>query len=143
VTGLAVAAGPVTGGLLLEHFWWGSIFLVNIPIALLALVAGRLLIPDSRDPRPGRLDRLGLVLSITAVAAIVWAVIEAPHRGWTSAEVVITGTTGLLLLAAFVVWELRHADTRCSTFRCSATRDSRPPASPSHRPSSDCSDSSS
>ena len=69
VTGLAVAAGPVTGGLLLEHYWWGSIFLVNIPIALLALVAGRLLIPDSRDPRPGRLDRLGLLLSVTSVAA--------------------------------------------------------------------------
>ncbi len=107
VTGLAVAAGPVTGGLLLEHFWWGSIFLVNIPIALVALLAGRLLIPDSRDPRPGGLDRLGLVLSIAAVAAVVWAVIEAPHRGWTSAEIVITGTTGLLLLAAFVVHELR------------------------------------
>ena len=107
VTGLAVAAGPVTGGLLLEHFWWGSIFLVNIPIAALALLAGRLLIPDSRDPRPGRLDRLGLVLSVLAIAAIVWAVIEAPHRGWTSPEVVLTGTAGLLLLAAFVVQELR------------------------------------
>ena len=107
VTGLAVALGPLAGGFLLEHFWWGSIFLVNIPIALLALVAGRLLIPDSRDPRPGGLDRMGLFLSITAVAAIVWAVIEAPHRGWTSPEIVIIGTTGLLLLAAFVVHELR------------------------------------
>jgi EmrB/QacA subfamily drug resistance transporter len=107
VTGLAVAAGPVTGGLLLEHYWWGSIFLVNIPIAAVALLAGRLLIPDSRDPRPGRLDRLGLLLSIAAVAAIIWAVIEAPHRGWSSPEVVVTGTAGLLLLAAFVAQELR------------------------------------
>ena len=107
VTGLAVAAGPVTGGLQREHYWGGSIFLVNIPIALLARVAGRLLIPDRRDPRPGRLDRLGLLLSVTSVAAIVWAVIEAPHRGWTSPEVVVVGTTGLLLLAAFVVQELR------------------------------------
>ena len=107
VTGLAVAAGPVSGGLLLENYWWGSIFLVNIPIAAVALMAGRVLIPDSRDPRPGRLDKLGLLLSVTSIAAIVWAVIEAPHRGWTSAEVVVTGTTGLLLLAAFVVQELR------------------------------------
>jgi len=107
VTGLAVAAGPVSGGLLLEHFWWGAIFLVNIPIAALALLAGRLLIPDSRDPRPGRLDRLGLALSTTGVAALVWAVIEAPHRGWTSPEVVVTGTSGLLLLAGFVAQEIR------------------------------------
>ncbi len=107
VTGLAVAAGPVSGGLLLENYWWGSIFLVNIPIAAIALLAGRVLIPDSRDPRPGQLDRLGLVLSVTAIAAIVWAVIEAPHRGWTSAEVVVIGTAGLLLLAAFVWQELR------------------------------------
>jgi len=107
VTGLAVAAGPVTGGLLLENYWWGSIFLVNLPIAAVALLAGRVLIPDSRDPRPGRLDKLGLLLSVTSIAAIVWAVIEAPHRGWTSSEVVVIGTTGLLLLAIFVWQELR------------------------------------
>ena len=110
VTGLAVAAGPVTGGLLLEHFGWGSIFLVNMPIAAVALVAGRLVVPDSRDPKPGRLDRLGLMLSVTAVAGVIWAVIEAPHRGWTSPEVVVTGTLGLLLLVGFVLYERRIAN---------------------------------
>jgi EmrB/QacA subfamily drug resistance transporter len=109
VTGLAVAAGPVTGGLLLEHFWWGSIFLVNIPIAAIALVAGRLLVPDSRDPEPGRLDRIGLLLSVMAVGGIIWAVIEAPHRGWTSPEITVIGTVSLLLMAGFVLYERRLA----------------------------------
>ncbi len=91
VTGLAVAAGPVTGGLLLEHFAWGSIFLVNLPIALVALLAGARLIPDSRDPRPGSLDRWGLAVSILAVGSGIWAIIEGPHRGWTSAAVLTAG----------------------------------------------------
>ncbi len=84
VTGLAVAAGPVTGGWLLEHFWWGSIFLVNLPIAVVALVAGTRLVPDSRDPHPGRFDRIGLGASVVAVGLGIWAIIEGPHRGWTS-----------------------------------------------------------
>jgi DHA2 family multidrug resistance protein-like MFS transporter len=108
VTGLAVAAGPVTGGLLLEHFWWGSIFLVNVPIALLALVAGRFLVPDSRDPDPGRLDRVGLVTSVLAVGLAIWAIIEGGHRGWTSPEVVAGGAASLLLLAWFIRFESRQ-----------------------------------
>ena len=107
VTGLAVAAGPVTGGLLLEHFWWGSIFLVNVPIAALALLAGRVLVPDSSDPRPGRLDRVGLLMSVTAVGLGVWAIIEGPHRGWTSAEVIAAGLSATGILASFIVYESR------------------------------------
>ena len=109
VTGLAVAAGPVTGGLLLEHFWWGSIFLVNVPIAALALLAGRVLVPDSSDPRPGRLDRLGLLMSVSAVGLGVWAIIEGPHRGWTSAAVVVAGLSATAILASFIVYESRIA----------------------------------
>ncbi len=109
VTGLAVAAGPVTGGLLLEHFWWGSIFLVNVPIAALALLAGRILVPDSSDPRPGRLDRVGLLMSVTAVGLGVWAIIEGPHRGWTSATVVAAGLSAAVILASFIVYETRIA----------------------------------
>ena len=108
-TGLAVALGPVTGGYLLEHFAWGSIFLVNIPLAAVALALGWWLIPDSRDPAAGPLDRLGLVLSAAGVGLVVWAVIEAPERGWTSTPVAVGGTTGLLLLAVFAVWERRLA----------------------------------
>jgi EmrB/QacA subfamily drug resistance transporter len=108
VTGLAVAAGPVTGGLLLEHFWWGSLFLVNLPIVVVALVLGGILVPNSRDPQPGRFDRLGVVLSVAAVALVIWSIIEGPHRGWSSAEVVITGTLGAVLVAIFVVYEARR-----------------------------------
>jgi EmrB/QacA subfamily drug resistance transporter len=109
VTGLAVAAGPVTGGLLLEHFWWGSIFLVNVPVAALALVAGWALVPDSRDPEPGRLDRVGLATSVVAVGLAIWAIIEGGHRGWTSPEILLAGAASVALLAWFVRYEARLA----------------------------------
>ncbi len=108
-TGLAVALGPVTGGYLLEHFAWGSIFLVNLPIAAIAMLAGWLLVPTSRDPQAGTMDHLGLVLSAAGVALVVWSIIEAPHRGWTAALVMVGGLVGLALLAAFVLWERRIA----------------------------------
>jgi EmrB/QacA subfamily drug resistance transporter len=108
VTGLAVAAGPVSGGLLLEHFWWGSVFLVNVPIALLALFGVNRLVPESRDPQPGPLDGTGLALSIATVGLGIWAIIEGPHRGWTSPEVLGAGAAAVLLLA----WFLRFESTR-------------------------------
>ncbi len=108
-TGLAVALGPVTGGWLLEHFAWGSIFLVNLPLAAIAIVGGWLLVPSSRDPQAGRLDHLGLILSAAGVALVVWSIIEAPHLGWTAPAVMIAGPAGIALLAAFAVWERRVA----------------------------------
>ena len=106
-TGLAVALGPITGGLLLEHFWWGSIYLVNVPVALVALAAGWFLVPDSRDPEEGRLDVLGLLLSASGIALLVYAIIEAPRNGWSSARFLGELTLALLLLAAFALWEIR------------------------------------
>jgi DHA2 family multidrug resistance protein-like MFS transporter len=106
-TGLAVALGPVTGGYLLEHFAWGSIFLVNLPLAAIAIIAGWFLIPTSRDPETGAMDHLGLAMSAVAVALIVWSIIEAPHRGWTDSLVMVAGAAGLVLLAVFVTWERR------------------------------------
>jgi EmrB/QacA subfamily drug resistance transporter len=106
-TGLAVALGPVTGGYLLEHFAWGSIFLVNLPLAAVAIVAGAILIPTSRDPKTGGMDHLGLALSAAGVALLVWSIIEAPHRGWTEPGVVAAGLGGIGLLTAFVLWERR------------------------------------
>ena len=106
-TGLAVALGPVTGGYLLEHFDWGAIFLVNLPVAAVAILAGWLLVPSSRDPEAGRMDWLGLVLSALGIGLVVWAIIEAPHLGWTSAAVVAGGLLGAALLAGFVAWERR------------------------------------
>ena len=108
-TGLAVALGPVTGGYLLEHFAWGSIFLVNLPIAAIALVAGWLLVPTSRDLTVGAMDHLGLVLSAAGVGLVVWSIIEAPHWGWTSPAVMVAGLVGIVLLVGFVLWERRSS----------------------------------
>jgi MFS transporter, DHA2 family, multidrug resistance protein len=110
VSGLAVGLGPVAGGLLLEHFWWGSIFIVNIPVAAIALVAGLRLIRESRDPAPGRFDALGAVLSVSTIGLLVWDIIEAPGRGWTS-PVTLGAFAGVAaLLATFIWWELRVTD---------------------------------
>jgi EmrB/QacA subfamily drug resistance transporter len=108
-TGLAVALGPVTGGYLLEHFEWGSIFLVNLPIAAIALIAGWVLVPTSRDSSVGGMDHLGLALSAIGVGLVVWSIIEAPHLGWTDPLVMVGGLIGMGLLAGFVVWERRIA----------------------------------
>src|SRR5271167_4379948 len=84
MVGIGVAVGPISGGWLLEHFWWGAIFLVNIPIAMAAIVGGILFIPTSRDPAAPRVDIPGLILSAAGVTALVYTVIEAPTWGWTS-----------------------------------------------------------
>ncbi|HKY66031.1 MAG TPA: MFS transporter, partial [Acidimicrobiales bacterium] len=109
VSGIGLAIGPVTGGLLLEHFWWGSVLLVNVPIVVLGLVGGFLLIPDSRDPAAPRVDVPGAVLSIVGLATVLWGLIEGPTKGWGSAEVVGAFVVGLSVLGAFIWWE-RHTD---------------------------------
>ena len=81
--GIGVALGPLTGGFLLEHFYWGSIFLVNIPIVAIGLLAGFFLIPTSKDPSAPRLDSVGAVLSIVGLTALLYGIIEAPTDGWT------------------------------------------------------------
>ena len=108
--GLGVALGPVVGGFLLDHFWWGSIFIVNVPLAAIAVVAGRILIPESRDPVARRIDWTGAALSGAGLVALVWAVIEAPSKGWTSAPVVGAAAFAAVALAAFVVQQRRTAD---------------------------------
>jgi DHA2 family multidrug resistance protein-like MFS transporter len=110
VSGLAVGLGPVAGGLLLEHFWWGSIFIVNIPVAAVALIAGARLVPESRDPAPGRFDLVGALLSVASISLLVWAVIEAPVRGWTDVTTVLAFLGVIVLLAAFIFWESRRHD---------------------------------
>jgi len=107
--GLGVALGPVIGGVLLDRFGWGSIFLVNVPLVAIALVAGRRLLPESRDPASRRVDWLGAGLSGVALVALVWAFIEAPAAGWTSVPVVAAGTLAAVALAAFVAWQRRAA----------------------------------
>src|SRR5712692_9214004 len=106
---VGIALGPVLGGLLLAHFGWGSIFLVNVPVVVAALIGGGMLLPKSRDPAPGRMDLLGSVLSIATLMTIVFAVIEGPGKGWTSSTVLGAAGAGIALLAAFLAWE-SHCD---------------------------------
>lgn len=109
VSGIGVAAGPITGGWLLEHFWWGSIFYVNVPVAVIAIAATAAFVPESKDRHTPRLDRIGLVLSITSIGALVFTIIEAPEYGWLSPTTLIGFTVAAALVGSFVVWELRVA----------------------------------
>ncbi|WP_424636425.1 MFS transporter [Embleya sp. AB8] len=105
--GLAIAIGPITGGALLDHFWWGSVFLINVPIVIVGIVAMLLLVPDSRDPRPGRLDPVGVVLSIAGLVSLVYGIIRGGDAGWGSVEVLGTIVLGLLILGFFIWFEKR------------------------------------
>jgi EmrB/QacA subfamily drug resistance transporter len=106
---IGIGLGPLTGGLLLEAFAWQSVFLVNVPVALVALVLGLWLVPDSRDPKPGAFDLVGAALSAAALLAFVWAVIEAPSRGWTSVTVIAGVIAAAVLGTGFILWERRTA----------------------------------
>jgi EmrB/QacA subfamily drug resistance transporter len=110
VSGAAVAFGPVMGGLLLEHFWWGSVFFINIPIVAVALIAGRSLVPTSKDPTAHRIDKIGFVLSIAVIGLLVYTVIEGPHRGWLSAATLLGFVGSAILLAVFIAVQLRIAE---------------------------------
>ena len=107
VAGLGAALGPLTGGFLVEHFYWGSVFLVNIPIVVVGLVTGFFLIPNSKDPSAPRLDPIGALLSIVGLTALLFAIIEAPTEGWGEPRILVSLVAGLVLLASFVVWERR------------------------------------
>ncbi len=108
MVGVGVAAGPITGGWLLEHFSWGSIFLVNVPIAVVAVIGGWLFVPTSRDPGAPRVDVPGLILSSVGVTALVYTVIEAPTWGWTSPRTAAGFAAAIVVLIAFALWE-RHS----------------------------------
>jgi EmrB/QacA subfamily drug resistance transporter len=107
VSGIGIALGPVSGGWLIEHYEWSSIFLVNLPVVVVALIAGRWLVPESRDESAPRLDLGGFALSSTALATLVWGLIEAPARGWTDGLVLGAFALAVAGLAAFVAWERR------------------------------------
>ena len=104
-SGVGFALGPIVGGLLLAHFWWGSVFLINVPIAALGLLCAVPLVPDSKNPDAQRPDAAGALLSIAGLGLVLWAIIEAPVYGWSSARVIGVGTVGLAVLAGFAVWE--------------------------------------
>jgi EmrB/QacA subfamily drug resistance transporter len=107
VAGLGIVLGPALGGWLLERFWWGSVFLINVPVAVAVLVLGYWLVPDSRDPSAPRIDLPGALLSTVGLVSLVWAIIEAPSRGWTSTAVLGAFAVAAAVLLAFAWWEIR------------------------------------
>ncbi|WP_227462403.1 MFS transporter [Desertimonas flava] len=108
-SGLSVAIGPVTGGLLLEHFEWSSVFWVNIPIGLAALGLGFFFVPTSRDPNQGKIDIPGAVLSVITLGALLFGIIEGPVRGWTDGLVLAGFGVAVVGAISFISWEL-HVD---------------------------------
>ena len=109
IAGVGIGLGPFVGGLLLEWFSWSSVFWLNVPIVGVALVAGLRLVPESRDPRPGRVRPAGAVLSIATLVTLVYGIIEASPRGWTDPLVLGCFGAASLLAVAFVAWERRVA----------------------------------
>ncbi|MGK5501382.1 MFS transporter, partial [Streptomyces sp. URMC 125] len=107
INSLGFAGGPLAGGFLLDHFWWGAIFLVNLPVVVIALAAVARLVPESGSRGGERPDVMGALLSITGMTAVVHAIISGPEHGWTSVRVLAVGFSGAVVLAAFVLWERR------------------------------------
>jgi len=108
-TGLGVAIGPILGGYLVTHFWWGSVFLVNVPVVVIGLIAAIWLVPNSRDQDGSRADPVGAALSFLGLGTLLWAIIEASGRGWSSPSIIGSLVAAMVMLASFVVWE-RHTD---------------------------------
>ncbi|WP_432038218.1 MFS transporter [Streptomyces cucumeris] len=107
VSSLGFATGPLIGGSLLEHFWWGSIFLINLPVALLGLAAVVRLVPESLNPTGDRPDLLGALLSTIGMTGLVFGIISGPEHGWTSIRVLCSAFIGVSVLTGFALWE-RH-----------------------------------
>ncbi|WP_395105008.1 MFS transporter [Actinomadura sp. SCN-SB] len=110
IGGLAVGLGPVAGGALLNHFWWGSVFLINVPVMLVVLVAGPFVLPESsRSGRPGRLDLVSVPLSVAGTLGLVYAIKEAAAGGDPGTGVLAPAAGGLVALAAFA-WRQSRLD---------------------------------
>jgi EmrB/QacA subfamily drug resistance transporter len=108
--GVGAALGGVTSGWLLQHFWWGSIFLTNVAVVAVALIAGAILIPSANEDHEPALDLVGALLSIAGLGSLVYAIIEAPGRGWLSAPTLVAFVIAALILFAFARWELHVAE---------------------------------
>ena len=106
VTGAAGSLGPLASGFLLGHFWFGSVFLVNVPIVIVALISGWFLVPKSRDPEKAPLDPIGAVLSIIGISSLVYGLIQAPDAGWGSPATITAFGIAVAVLTLFVLWEL-------------------------------------
>jgi EmrB/QacA subfamily drug resistance transporter len=118
--GIGVAIGPIVGGLLLAHFWWGSVFLINVPLTAVGVVAILLLVPESRNPNPGRIDYLGVALSVVGLVLVVYGIIQGGERGsWVHWDVLGVTLAGLAVLGLFAWYETRlsHPSLDVKLFR--------------------------
>jgi DHA2 family multidrug resistance protein-like MFS transporter len=117
--GLGVAIGPVVGGALLESFWWGSVFLINVPVIAIGLIGILLLVPESRDPKPGRIDLPGVALSILGLGSLVFGIIHGGEHGFGEVASWSTIAAGVVLLTLFVIVERRstHPSLDVKLFR--------------------------
>ena len=106
-TGMGVALGPILAGVLLAHYWWGSVFLINVPVAVTGLVGTALFVPNSKNPRAARPDPIGAVVSVLGLGLLLWGIIEAPGRGWTSPLILGSLIGGLAVIGVFIAWERR------------------------------------
>ncbi|MEO8266067.1 MAG: DHA2 family efflux MFS transporter permease subunit [Ilumatobacteraceae bacterium] len=109
-SGAGIAIGPIVGGALMRSFSWSSVFWINVPLLVAAFVGALHLVPDSRDPHATRLDPVGAILSIAAISSLVYAIIQAPERGWTSTASLVNFAVGTAVGFAFVAWEVRRDD---------------------------------
>jgi EmrB/QacA subfamily drug resistance transporter len=108
---VALPIGPILGGWLLTHYWWGWVFLLNVPVAAVGLVAAALLVPESRSPRRPGVDVVGIAMSVTGLVALTYGLIEAGEDGWTDARALMLMVIGLGVLVGFLAWE-RRLDAR-------------------------------
>jgi EmrB/QacA subfamily drug resistance transporter len=107
VSGLGVAIGPLAGGFLLQHFWWGSVFLVNVPVVAVTIVAAIAVVPNSAEAESPPLDVFGTVLWTSGLVALLYGIIQGPADGWSDPLIVASFLAAVLLLTAFVLWERR------------------------------------
>ena len=91
---LGYGIGPVVGGLLLDHFEWNAVFLINIPVAIITLAGGYFFIPESKDPSAPRLDPIGVILSIAGLSLVVYGIIKAGEESWTEGSVIVSLSVG-------------------------------------------------
>ncbi|HWC35433.1 MAG TPA: MFS transporter [Mycobacteriales bacterium] len=110
IGGIGGAAGPILGGLLLQHFWWGSVFLINVPIAVVAILGALFAITETRATNPNPIDPVGVVLSAGGLTALTYALIVAPNKHWASQVVLGSVAASLILLNAFFSWDTRRED---------------------------------
>jgi EmrB/QacA subfamily drug resistance transporter len=108
--GLGIATGPVLGGLLLDHFWWGSVFLINVPVTVIGAIAAAILVPESRNREAGRIDYVGVLLSIAGLITLVYGIVQGGDTGsWVRLDVLGPIAGGLVILGAFAWYESRIA----------------------------------